>query len=115
MTTLSDTFAAVTEAIETAFKEADKAAMTAIVADGGEVMLEEPWRITRVLRPYAPSYWPIPGRTPDETLSVESVLGECRRALAAEERRQLERSWLFDGNRLIALRQAEWALERMEV
>ena len=84
-----------------------EAATGAIIAVGGDMMLAEPWRITRAVYPFKPAIWPIPGMTADD------VLAECQRFIDAETARGVAGHWSYDGNRLIALRQAESALRRM--
>lgn len=84
-----------------------EAATGAIIAVGGDMMLAEPWRITRAVYPFKPAIWPIPGMEPDD------VLAECQRFIDAETERGVAGHWSYDGTRLIALRQAESALRRM--
>lgn len=65
------------------------------------------WRITRAV--YGVEHaciWP-----PRPGMTAEDVLAECRGKIAGELGRAAH--WTYDGDRLVALRQAEKALERL--
>lgn len=82
-----------------------------VISTGAKLMLNprQTWRITvAVYGPHFTHVWP-----PRIGATPRSVLADCRRHLKAEEARGRERHWSFDGNRLIALRQAELALLEM--
>ena len=85
----------------------DRAACTmrAVVEAGTRRMTTAPWRICRAVYPDLPAVWPVEGK------DAVAVMADCHRSIAAERERASH--WSFDFNRLIALRQAERALERL--
>jgi hypothetical protein len=77
-----------------------------VIAAGSALMIAQPWRITRAVYGIAAeSIWP-----PQAGMDARDVLAVCREKIAGEIERGREGHWSHDGNRLVALRQAEAAL-----
>lgn len=81
-----------------------------VIEAGANLCRSEPWRLVRAVygtdHEY-PACWPILGK------STEAVLVDCRRKLAAQRELGRLNHWCFDMNTLIALQQAERALDAM--
>ncbi len=93
--------------IEADMAEQAAASMAKVRATGVAKMLENPWRIVRAINPNQRAVWPMVDDNGNERTAV-NLLAECRTRIANERSRAGH--WTADGNRLIALQQAEAAL-----
>jgi hypothetical protein len=82
-------------------------ALRSVIETGADLMVSAPWRIVPAVygRSAATHRPPVDGKT------IYDLYKDCRQKIKAERARRDH--WSFDPNRLIALRQAERALERM--
>ncbi len=80
------------------------ATRNAMISDGAAIMVKQPWRITRAIRPWSSAMWV-------EPTDLDAWLAEARRHIASQREHAREgRLAYFNSNRLIALEQAERAL-----
>ncbi len=89
---------------------AERAKLTAaaVIDRGADKMVRQPWRITRaVYHDGTHSGWPLDDKT------ATDVLADCREGIANQTELGRAGSWVFDFNRLVALQQAEKALEKL--
>ncbi len=74
--------------------------ITAVCIDEKTIdrMINAPWRITKAVYPHVNAVWPIIGK------SATRVLVDCREFIEAQKEAGRAGNWVFDFNRLIALR-----------
>lgn len=81
------------------------AAVEARVEDGARRMVAEPWRIIRAVYPHR--------LTAFEEVEIAAISDDCDRMLEGQREMVASGHWCGDRNRLIALRQARRALDRI--